>query len=86
MIGFDGLAGSYTLHPGQARSITGHRPVLGQGLLTRLLRGQSGEQVERTLAALFTLCSHAHRRAASLALNAARRPDQVARPKPTRCC
>jgi hypothetical protein len=56
--------------------------VLGQGLLTRLLRGQGGEQVERTLAALFTLCSHAHRRAARLALNAARLPDQAALPEP----
>ena len=81
MSGFAGLAGSYTLHPGAAVSITGHRPVLGQGLLTRLLRGQSGEQVERTLAALFTLCSHAHRRAARLVLNAARLPDQVALPE-----
>ncbi|MBP9905432.1 MAG: nickel-dependent hydrogenase large subunit [Rhodoferax sp.] len=83
MSGFAGLAGSYTLHPGAAVSITGHRPVLGQGLLTRLLRGQSGDQVERTLAALFTLCSHAHRRAARLALNAARLPDQVALSEPS---
>jgi len=81
MSGFDGLAGSYMLHPGAAVSITGHRPVLGQGLLARLLRGQSGEQVERTLAALFTMCSHAHRRAARLALNAARLPDQAALPE-----
>jgi hypothetical protein len=82
MSGFGELTGSYTLHPGAAVSITGHRPVLGQGLLTRLLRGQGGEQVERTLAALFTLCSHAHRRAARLALNAARLPDQAALPEP----
>jgi len=82
MSGFGGLAGSYMLHPGAAVSITGHRPVLGQGLLARLLRGQSGEQVERTLAALFTLCSHAHRRAARLVLNAARLPDQAALPEP----
>lgn len=83
MSGFGGLAGSYTLHPGAAGSITGHRPVLGQGLLARLLRGQAGEQVERTLAALFTLCSHAHRRAARLALNAARLLDQAALPEPS---
>jgi len=82
MSGFTGLAGSYTLHPGRAVSITGHRPVLGQGLLTSLVRGQAGEQLERTLAALFTLCSHAHRRAARLALNAACQPDHAQLPEP----
>lgn len=82
MSGFGELAGSYTLRPGQEISITGHRPVLGQGLLARLLHGQAGEQVERTLAALFTLCSHAHRRAARMALNAARLPNQAALPEP----
>ena len=82
MSGFAGLTGSYTLHPGHALSITGRRPVLGQGLLSRLLRGQRGEQVERTLGALFTLCAHAHQRAARLALNAARLPDQPPRPEP----
>lgn len=67
------LVGSYTLRPGTAQSIEGHRPVMGQGTLTRLLRGQQGDSVERTLGHLFTLCSHAHRRAARLALNAAHR-------------
>lgn len=65
------LAGSYTLRPGVPHSIEGHRPVMGQGALGRLLRGQQGEAVERVLGQLFTLCSHAHRRAARLALNAA---------------
>ncbi|HOE40387.1 MAG TPA: nickel-dependent hydrogenase large subunit [Rhodoferax sp.] len=82
MSGFTRLAGSYRLHPGQTPGISGHRPVLGQGLLTRLLRGQSGETVERTLSALFTLCSHAHRRTARLVLNAARWPGQAALPEP----
>ncbi|OGB54592.1 MAG: hypothetical protein A2503_12405 [Burkholderiales bacterium RIFOXYD12_FULL_59_19] len=65
------LAGSYTLRPGVPRSIEGRRPVMGHGTLGRLLRGQQGEAVERTLGQVFTLCSHAHRRAARLALNAA---------------
>jgi len=71
------LVGSYTLHPGQLHSITGHRPVMGDGTLGRLLHGQQGEAVERTLGSLFSLCSHAHRRAARLALHAANpHPDQ----------
>ena len=71
------LVGSYTLHPGLPHSIEGHRPVMGHGTLGRLLHGQQGEAVERTLGSLFSLCSHAHRRAARLALNAANpHPDQ----------
>jgi hypothetical protein len=65
------LAGSYTLHPGVPHSIEGQRPVMSRGALGKLLRGQQGESVERTLGQLFTLCSHAHRRTARLALNAA---------------
>lgn len=65
------LAGSYTLRPGVPHSIEGHRPVMGAGTLGRLLRGQQGESVERTLGQLFSLCSHAHRRTARLVLNAA---------------
>lgn len=72
------LAGSYTLRPGVPHSIEGHRPVMGRGTLGRLLRGQHGEAVERTLGQLFMLCSHAHRRTARLALNAAN-PRQEAR-------
>lgn len=71
------LAGSYTLRPGAAQSIEGHRPVMGPGLLGQLLRGQQGEAVERTLGHLFTLCAHAHRLTARLAMNAAN-PKQAA--------
>jgi hypothetical protein len=49
----------------------GQRPVLGGGRLAGLLRGQKREQVPRTLASAFTLCAHAHRRTADLALAAA---------------
>jgi len=52
-------------------SVTGQRPVLGGGRLGRLLRGQQGESVVRTLGNVFTLCAHAHRRTARLALHAA---------------
>jgi len=65
------LAGHYTLRPGERDSITGQRPVLGGGRLGRLLRWQQGEAVVRTLGNVFTLCAHAHRRTARLALHAA---------------
>jgi hypothetical protein len=39
--------------------------------LARLLRGQTGAGVVRTLGSLFTLCAHAHQRTAALAWNAA---------------
>ena len=65
------LSGHYTLRPGARASITGQRPVLGGGRLGRLLRGQQGESVVRTLGNVFTLCAHAHRRTARLALHAA---------------
>ncbi len=68
---WDALAGQYRLHPGSARSIVGQRPVLAPGRLAALLRGQSGAQVGNTLSSLFTLCSHAHRRAADMVLMAA---------------
>jgi hypothetical protein len=47
------------------------RPLLGGGRLGRLLRGQQDEAIVRTLGNVFTLCAHAHRRAARLALHAA---------------
>jgi hypothetical protein len=75
--GFFELAGSYTLHPGAQLSITGHRPVMGQGLLTRLLQGQKAAQVVQTLGHLFALCSHAQRHTAGLAMRAAQYPDQT---------
>ncbi|TXT38746.1 MAG: putative hydrogenase expression/formation protein HupK [Comamonadaceae bacterium] len=65
------LAGSYRLTPGGHPSIEGQRPILGQAYLGRLLRGLQGESVEGTLGHIFTLCGHAHRRTARLALNAA---------------
>jgi hypothetical protein len=71
------LTGSYTLHPGAQLSITGHRPVMGQGLLTRLLQGQNAAQVVQTLGHLFALCSHAQRHTARLAMQAAQYPDQT---------
>lgn len=65
------LSGHYSLRPGVHASVTGQRPVLGGGRLGRLLRGQQGESVIRTLGHVFTLCAHAHRRTARLALHSA---------------
>ena len=80
------LAGSYTLRPGVPHSIEGHRPVMGPGLLGQLLRGQHGEAVERTLGHLFTLCSHAHRRTARLAINAANPRQEQHQPNAPPVC
>ncbi len=68
---WDALVGQYRLQPGRAPSIVGQRPVLAPGRLAGLLRGQRGVQVGRTLSSLFTLCSHAHRRAADMVLRVA---------------
>ena len=68
---WDALGGQYLLHPGSVQSIVGQRPVLVGGRLGRLLQGQRGEQVSRTLSSVFTLCAHAHRRTAGMALAAA---------------
>jgi hypothetical protein len=68
---WDALSGQYQLHPGTAQSIVGQRPVLAGGRLGRVLQGQRGEQVGRTLSSIFTLCAHAHRRTADIALAAA---------------
>lgn len=68
---WDTLAGQYQLQPGQHPGVLGQRPVLGAGRLARLLAGQPGEQVGQTLTSVFTLCAHAHRRTAALALTAA---------------
>ena len=70
---WDTLAGQYRLHPGATPAIVGQRPVLGAGRLGQLLRGQRGEQVSSSLGNIFTLCSHAHRRTAALALAAAQK-------------
>lgn len=74
---WEALSGQYRLHPGTAHSIVGQRPVLGAGRLGRLLRGQRGSEVSRTLSSVFTLCAHAHRRTAELALAAAQAGSQI---------
>ena len=78
----DTLAGQYQLHPGASPAIVGQRPVLGAGRLGRLLHGQRGEQVSASLGSLFTLCSHAHRRTAGLALAAAQMVTPITAPAP----
>ena len=65
------MAGQYQLQPGQQPGVLGGRPVLIDGLLTRWLRGQRGEALGRSLSSVFTLCAHAHRRTAELAMSAA---------------
>ena len=80
---WDTLSGRYQLQPGTWPGIVGQRPVLGAGRLGRLLQGQRGEQVGRTLSSVFTLCAHAHRRCAELALAAAQSPQAAPeRPAP----
>ena len=80
---WDTLSGQYQLQPGTWPGIVGQRPVLGAGRLGRLLQGQRGEQVGRTLSSVFTLCAHAHRRCAELALAAAQSPQAAPeRPAP----
>lgn len=74
---WEALSGQYQLHPGTALSIVGQRPVLGAGRLGRLLRGQRGGEVGRSLSSVFTLCAHAHRRTANLALAAAQVGSQI---------
>lgn len=68
---WDTLAGQYQLLPGRQPGVVGQRPVLGAGMLAHLLAGQRGVQVGQTLTSVFTLCAHAHRRTAALALAAA---------------
>jgi len=77
---WDTLAGQYQLRPGGAPAIIGQRPVLGAGRLRHLLRGQRGAQVSASLGSLFTLCAHAHRRTAELALAAAQTATPITQP------
>ena len=74
------LAGQYLLHPGSHPSIVGSRPVMGGARLGRLLRGQQGDGVVNMLGNVLTLCAHAQRRTARMALQAAEQqePAQVA--------
>src|SRR5450759_4132595 len=74
------LGGQYQLRPGQRPGVVGQRPVLSGGRLGRLLRGQRDAQVSASLSSIFTLCAHAHRRTAALALAAASNQDQVVAP------
>jgi hypothetical protein len=74
---WDTLSGQYRLQPGTSPGIVGQRPVLGAGRLGRLLQGQCGEQVGRSLSSVFTLCAHAHRRCAALALGVADAPQEA---------
>ncbi len=76
----DRLAGQYRLHPGQQPGISGGRPVLDAGVLARLLQDKPATEVPRQLSLLFTLCAHAHRRTAALAIAAAL--DAVPAPNP----
>lgn len=76
----DALAGEYQLRPGDRPAVVGQRPVLGAGQLGQLLRGQHGDEVTRSLGSVFTLCAHAHRRTASLALAAALDPSHALKP------
>lgn len=77
---WDALAGQYQLRPGCQPGVLGQRPVLGAGRLGQLLRGQHGDEVTRSLGSVFTLCAHAHRRTAELALAAALGPRQAVGP------
>ena len=74
------LGGQYQLRPGLRPGVVGQRPVLSGGRLGRLLRGQRDAQVSATLSSIFTLCAHAHRRTAALALASASDQDQVVAP------
>lgn len=64
--------GHYLLRPGLSPGVEGTRPVLDDERLGRLLHGCDPEQACAQLGQLFTLCAHAHRRTAVLALNCAR--------------
>lgn len=79
------LAGQFLLYPGSHSSIVGSRPVMGGARLGRLLRGQQGDSVVQTLGSVLTLCAHAQRRTARMALWAAeqQQPAHVA-PESTR--
>jgi hypothetical protein len=71
------LAGHYRLHPGNHPSIVGSRPVMGGARLGRLLRGQQGDSVVQMLGNVLTLCAHAQRRTARMALWAAEQQEHA---------
>lgn len=66
------VAGQYRLDPGKPDSIQGSRPVVGGGLLGRLLRGKDEATATATLGSLLTLCGHAQRHVSHLTMQAAR--------------
>ncbi len=74
---WDALGGQYELRPGAQHSVLGHRAVLDAGRLSHLLHGQAPDQVVSKLGSVFTLCAHAHRRVARLALDAAASTPQI---------
>ncbi len=69
MIGLDQLAGVLRLRPGQARpgSVLNNRPDWAG----TLARGKAPAEVPALLASLYSLCGHAHRLCAQMALQAA---------------
>lgn len=54
--------------------------MLSDGRLGQLLRGKRGDEITRSLGSVFTLCAHAHRRTAELALTAALGQTQAFKP------
>lgn len=77
---WDALAGQYQLRPGAQPGVVGQRPVLSDGRLGQLLRGKRSDDVTRSLGSVFTLCAHAHRHTAELALTAALGQTQAFKP------
>lgn len=71
------IAGQYRLHPGCSPGISGGRPVVGGDRLGRLLRGQADKATILLLGQIFSLCAHAHRHTARLALQAAQQQRSV---------
>lgn len=63
----EAIAGQYVLHPGSVPAITGRRPILAPGCLSKLLRGHDLPHALRSLGSLFTLCAHAHQECAQQA-------------------
>jgi len=66
MTGLSSLLGRLHLQPGRVPALSGGRPEA-----TRLAIGTPAQELPTRLATLYTLCAHAHRFTASLALDAA---------------
>ncbi len=65
------LAGGYRVSPGRMPALAGGRPVVQGERLRHWLRGRRGADVVSMLGQLFSVCAHAHRLVARLALAAA---------------